>query len=98
MKPYKIAIFFSGLERSLANSEYNLRQDECKAAAYALMGFAGMSYGTFSESRLRNVPVEVYREYGDMLPDRWRKRELNCGERVTWMAMDSLYLKAAGLQ
>lgn len=35
MKPYKVAIFFSGLERSLKNSKYNLRQDECKAAAYA---------------------------------------------------------------
>ena len=34
MKPYKVAIFFSGLERSLKNSKYNLRQDECKAAAY----------------------------------------------------------------
>ena len=42
MKPYKVAIFFSGLERSLKNSKYNLRQDECKAAAYALMGYAGM--------------------------------------------------------
>ena len=42
MKPYKVAIFFSGLERSLKNSKYNLRQDECKAAAYALMGFAGI--------------------------------------------------------
>ena len=41
MKPYKVAIFFSGLERSLKNSKYNLRQDECKAAAYALMGYAG---------------------------------------------------------
>lgn len=29
MKPYKVAIFFSGLERSLKNSKYNLRQDEC---------------------------------------------------------------------
>ena len=44
MKPYKVAIFFSGLERSLKNSKYNLRQDECKAAAYALMGYAGMDY------------------------------------------------------
>ena len=26
MKPYKVAIFFSGLERSLKNSKYNLRQ------------------------------------------------------------------------
>ena len=44
MKPYKVAIFFSGLERSLKNSKYNLRQDECKAAAYALMGYAGINH------------------------------------------------------
>lgn len=51
MKPYKVAIFFSGLERSLKNSKYNLRQDECKAAAYALMGYAGMDYDTFANLR-----------------------------------------------
>ena len=36
MKPYKIAIFFSGVERTLAGSKYNMRVDECKSAAYAL--------------------------------------------------------------
>lgn len=59
MKSYKIGIFFSGLERSLKNSKYNLRQDECKAAAYALMGYAGLDYGTFAEARLRDVPYEA---------------------------------------
>ena len=57
MKSYKIGIFFSGLERSLKNSKYNLRQDECKAAAYALMGYAGLDYGTFAEARLRDGTV-----------------------------------------
>ena len=33
MKPYKIAIFFSGLERSLAGSKFNMRVDECRSAA-----------------------------------------------------------------
>jgi galactokinase/galacturonokinase len=42
MKPFKIAVLFSGLERSLATSAYNLRQDECKAAAYSLLAYAGM--------------------------------------------------------
>ena len=42
MKPFRIAVLFSGLERSLANSAYNLRQDECKAAAYSLLDWAGM--------------------------------------------------------
>lgn len=74
MKPYKIAIFFSGLERSLKNSKYNLRQDECKAAAYALMGYAGMDYGTFADTRLRDVPYEVFEAYKDHLPELWRRR------------------------
>ena len=74
MKPFKIAIFFSGLERSLANSAYNLRQDECKAAAYNLLAFAGMPYGKFTDTVLRDVPVMVYEEYRDRLPINFRKR------------------------
>ena len=74
MKPFSIAIFFSGLERSLANSAYNLRQDECKAAAYNLLAYAGMSYGKFVDTRLRDVPREVFEEYGERLPENFRKR------------------------
>ena len=74
MKPYKIGIFFSGLERSLKNSKYNLRQDECKAAAYALMSYAGMDYDTFENTRLRDVPLEVFEAYKDRLPESFRKR------------------------
>ena len=36
MKPYKIAIFFSGLEHSLAGSKYNMRVDELRSGVYAL--------------------------------------------------------------
>lgn len=74
MKPYRIAVFFSGLERSLRNSKYNLRQDECKAAAYALLGYAGMDYGAFADTRLRDVPFTVFDAYKDRLPEPWRRR------------------------
>lgn len=74
MKPYKIAIFFSGLERSLAGSAFNMRVDECRSAAYALMAFSGMSYGKFNEANLRYVPREIFEQYKDKLPDAWRKR------------------------
>ncbi len=74
MKPYKIAIFFSGLERSLAGSAFNMRVDECRSAAYALKAFSGMDYGKFSETNLRDVPRAVYDEYKDKLPVNWRKR------------------------
>ena len=47
MKPYKIAIFFSGVERTLAGSKFNMRVDELRSAAYALAAYAGMEYGKF---------------------------------------------------
>ena len=74
MKPFRIAVLFSGLERSLATSAYNLRQDECKAAAYSLLAWAGMEYGKFGDTRLRDVPVEVFEAYKDRLPDSFLKR------------------------
>ena len=74
MKPYKFAIFFSGLERSLAGSAFNMRVDECRSAAYALKAFAGLQYGKFEETNLRDVPVEVFHQYKDRLPENWRKR------------------------
>ncbi len=74
MKPYKIAIFFSGVERTLAGSKFNMRVDECRSAAYALKAFSGMEYGKFNETFLRDVPYETYLEYKDKLPENWRKR------------------------
>jgi galactokinase/galacturonokinase len=74
MKPYKFAIFFSGLERSLAGSAYNMRADECRSAAYALKAYAGIPYGKFNETNLRDVPREVYEEYKHLLPENWKKR------------------------
>lgn len=74
MKPYKIAIFFSGLERSLAGSAFNMRVDECRSAAYALKALSGMEYGKFNETNLRDVPRSVYEEFKDTLPATWHRR------------------------
>ncbi|MCQ2427890.1 MAG: GHMP kinase [Clostridia bacterium] len=74
MKKFKIAVFFSGLERSLAGSKFNMRVDELRSAAYALKGFAGMEYGKFSETNLRDVPYETFLKYRDRLPENWAKR------------------------
>ena len=74
MKPWKIAIFFSGIERTLAGSKFNMRVDECRSAGYALKAFSGMEYGKFNETFLRDVPFETYLQYRDKLPENWRKR------------------------
>lgn len=73
-KPYKIAIFFSGLERNLTSSKFNTRTDECKAASYMLKGLAGLEYGKFEDSRLRDVPREIFEKYREKLPENFRKR------------------------
>lgn len=74
MPEFEIAVFFSGVERSLAGSKFNMRVDECRSAAYALKAYSGMEYGKFNDTFLRDVPYEVYERYKDRLPDSWRKR------------------------
>ena len=74
LKPYEIAIFFSGLEHSLVGSKYNVRVDELRAGVYALMALSGMDCGRFAETNARSVPYEVYLQYRDRLPVPWAKR------------------------
>ena len=83
MKPYEIAIFFSGLERTLVGSKFNMRVDELKSAAYAMKAYAieegledelKVQYGKFSETRLRDVPLWLFERYKERLPSAWRMR------------------------
>ncbi len=74
MKPYKIAIFFSGVERTLAGSKFNMRVDECRSAAYALKAYASIDYGKFNDTYLRDVPREVFEEHKHKLPENWFRR------------------------
>jgi len=48
--------------------------DECRSAAYALKAYAGIEYGKFQETNLREVPYEVFLEYQDRLPENFAKR------------------------
>lgn len=74
MKPFEIAILFSGLERSLVGSAFNMRTDELQSAAYATLAYAGLPYGRFDEKRLRHIPRKVFEQYKNRLPDAWRRR------------------------
>ena len=74
MKPYEIAIFFSGLERNLAGTAFNMRVDEARSAAYALKAFSGMPYGKFRETNLRDIDRNTFEQFKMKLPELWRKR------------------------
>ena len=73
-KPFEIAIFFSGVERTLAGSAFNMRVDEARSAAYALKAFSGMPYGKYKETNLRDIDPETWRGYASRLPENWRRR------------------------
>ena len=74
MPPYEIMIVFSGVERTLADSKFNMRVDECKAAGYALEAFSNSEYRKFSDTYLRDVPKKIFLKYKDRLPLNWAKR------------------------
>ncbi|MBQ8529364.1 MAG: GHMP kinase [Clostridia bacterium] len=74
MKPYKIAIFFSGVERTLAETGYNSRVDECRAAAFTMLSMEGKTDKKLGEVTLRDVPYEVYLRQKDKLPENFVKR------------------------
>ena len=74
MPDFEIGVFFSGMQRSLVGSKFNMRVDELKAAAYALLAFSEQEYGKFKDTRLRDVPREVFEKYKEKLPNNWKKR------------------------
>lgn len=76
LPPFELAVFFSGVARSLG-SGYNTRVDEAKSAAYALKAYEGTDCGLYKDTRLRDVPVAVYEKWKDRLPEIFAKRALH---------------------
>lgn len=74
MAEYEIGIFFSGVPRSLAGTAYNMRTDECRAAAYYIKAITGQKYGKFNETYLRDIKQSDFEKYSGVLPATWRRR------------------------
>ena len=74
MPPFKFGIFFSGLTRSLVNSDFNLRVQECKTAAWNLMAYADMPLKPFDKTFMRDIPRHIYDKYKERMPERFARR------------------------
>lgn len=71
----KLLLISSGVARTLASSRYNLRVDECKAAAYALSAYqSGENTRKFADTYLRDTEPGAFARYGSQLPETWRRR------------------------
>ncbi len=71
---YEIAIIFSGLTRSLVNSDYNLRVSECKTAAWCMQAYKEQPIKPLDQTFLRDVPYEMYEATKDRMPARFARR------------------------
>ena len=74
MPEFEIGIFFSGLTRSLVNSDYNLRVQECKTAAWNMLAYQNQPLKPFDKTFLRDVPKTVFDSTRDLMPLRFAKR------------------------
>ena len=74
MPEFEIGIFFSGLTRSLVNSDYNLRVYECKTAAWNMLAYHNQPLKTFDKTFLRDIPKETFDNTKDMMPLRFAHR------------------------
>lgn len=80
MPSFDILIFFSGLTRTLINTNYNTRTDECKVAAFALMAYEGIPQLSYNETMLRLIDPDVILRWKHMLPETLAKRALHYKE------------------
>jgi len=71
---YEIAIIFSGLTRSLVNSDYNLRVSECRTAAWCMQAYHDQPIKPLDQTFLRDVPYELYEASRDKMPARFARR------------------------
>lgn len=77
MPSMKIGIFFSGLTRSLVNSNYNLRVHECRTAAWIMQAYNNIPLKTPDKTYLRDLPCELLDEYKGKMPERFVKRAMH---------------------
>ena len=72
--PFEIGIFFSGLTRSLVNSDYNLRVFECKTAAWDMLAYTDQPLKTFDKTFLRDIPKATFDKTKIAMPQRFARR------------------------
>ncbi len=74
LKPFKLGIFFSGLTRSLVNSDYNLRVHECRAAAWNVLAYSNIPLKEMDKTFLRDVGQKQFEAWSEKMPERFARR------------------------
>lgn len=74
MPEFEVVVVYSGISKDLISTDFNNRVDEVRVAGWLLQEVSGMQMPALKDVQLRDIPVEVYEEYKDQIPVRFRKR------------------------
>ncbi len=73
---FEFLIVHCGAERLLAGSYYNIRVDECKAAAFIANSYLDI-YKKFKDTYLRDLDYKDFMTYKEFMPKNFQKRALH---------------------
>lgn len=75
MPEFEVIVVYSGISKQLISTDFNNRTDELRVAGWILQELSGIEFTrTLEDVQLRDIPAEIYEEYKDQLPERFRKR------------------------
>lgn len=75
MPEFEVVVVYSGISKQLISTDFNNRTDELRVAGWLLEELSGLDITPSLEKvQLRDISVEVYEEYKEQLPERFRKR------------------------
>lgn len=74
MTEFEVVVAYSGISKDLIGTDFNNRVDEVRVAGWLLQELSGMEITSLEDVQLRDIPVEVYEQYKNQLPERFRKR------------------------
>lgn len=73
-KDFEVIVVYSGISKKLMGTDFNNRVEEVRVAGWLLLELAGQPLPALEDVKLRNIPIEIYHQYKDQLPERFRKR------------------------
>ena len=74
MPEFEVVVVYSGISKDLISTDFNNRVDEIRVAGWLLQDLGNLDRTSLQGVQLRDIPVEVYEEYKEELPERFRKR------------------------
>ena len=73
-KDFEVIVVYSGISKNLMGTDFNNRVEEVRVAGWLLLEFASQPLPALEDVKLCKIPIKIYHQYKNQLPERFRKR------------------------